>query len=62
MSDWDEMDQKYGRKVRYYPSSARVESTAYLDAQESADVFSGVDKHTDEPVTVRWTGTRYEEV
>ena len=39
------------------------EQTAYLDEPEVArDIYRGVHKHTDEPVTVRWTGTEWVEM
>lgn len=60
MTDWDERDRRYGRKVDY--RSGRETRTAYLDASLGDDRYSGTDKHTDTPVTVRWTGSGYVEV
>jgi hypothetical protein len=67
---WDEMDEKYGRKVGYWTSFVRdgvtvpYETTAYLHAETEPDTFTGTNKHSDEPVTVRWVEERerYEEV
>lgn len=47
-------------KVRYRTASGS-ESTAYLDDGESG-TRTGVDKYTDEPLTVRWDGTAWNEV
>lgn len=33
-----------------------IESTAYLDTDLGGGVWTGVNKHTDEPVTVWWSG------
>jgi hypothetical protein len=46
-------------KVRYRTESG--ESTAYLDDGES-DTRTGTDKYTDEPLTVRWDGSKWVEV
>lgn len=46
-------------KVRYRTSSGS-ESTAYLDDGESS-THTGVDKYTDEPLTVRWDGSEWVE-
>lgn len=71
---WDEMDRKYGRKVGYwrqvdwdhgnYPRGHWYETTAYLNREVEPDVYEGTNKHTDEPVRVRWNEEtdRYEEV
>lgn len=47
-------------KVRYRTDSGH-ESTAYLDDGESA-TRTGIDKYTDEPLTVRWDGSEWTEV
>lgn len=47
-------------KVRYRTESGS-ESTAYLDDGESS-TRTGADKHTNEPLTVRWDGTEWVEV
>ena len=46
-------------KVRYRTKSGS-QSTAYLDAGES-NARTGVDKYTDEPLTVRWDGSKWVE-
>jgi hypothetical protein len=49
-------------KVRYRMASG-YETTAYLDDEANVDgSYSGTNKHTDEPVTVRWTGDEWIEV
>lgn len=61
MDEWDEMDRRYGRKVDYWtPDENR--RTAYLDADLGDGRYSGTEKHSDEPVTVYWTGERYVEI
>lgn len=47
-------------KVRYHTKSGS-ESTAYLDDGER-DTRTGADKYTDEPLTVRWDGSKWVEV
>lgn len=44
-------------KVRYHTESGS-ESTAYLDDGES-DTRTGTDKYTDEPLAVRWNGSKW---
>lgn len=44
-----------------YRTTAGSESAAYLDDGES-DTRTGVDKYTDEPLTVRWDGSKWVEV
>lgn len=60
MTDWDELDRRYGRKVGY--RSGRVMRTAYLDTPLGGDRYSGTEKHSDTPVTVQWTGSEYVQV
>lgn len=71
---WTEDDRRYGRKVGYwrqvdwdggtYPRGHWHETTAYLDDEIAPDVYVGTNKHSEEPVTVRWVDERdrYEEV
>jgi hypothetical protein len=59
---WDEDDQRYGRKVDYLLLGSAFVTTAYLDDEVAPDVFVGTNKYTDAPVTVKWTGSRYEEI
>jgi hypothetical protein len=66
---WDEDDRHYGRKVAYIVLGPRfpragdlIVSTAYLDDEVAPDVFVGTNKYTDAPLTVKWTGSRYEEI
>lgn len=47
-------------KVRYRTEFGS-ESTAYLDDGES-NTRTGTDKYTDEPLTVRWDGSKWVEV
>jgi hypothetical protein len=47
-------------KVNYRTESGS-ESTAYLDDGEG-DTRTGADKYTDEPLTVRWDGSKWVEV
>jgi hypothetical protein len=47
-------------KVRYRTESGS-ESTAYLDDGES-NTRTGFDKYTDEPLAVRWDGSKWVEV
>jgi hypothetical protein len=65
MSDWDELDEKYGRKVDYWTTATAdatpLRRTAYLDTTLGEGRYSGTEKHTDTPVIVRWTGERYVE-
>lgn len=63
MSDeWDEQDQQHGRKVGYLTGDSSVCRTAYLDTYLGNGFYTGTQKHTDAPVTVRWTGEQYVEV
>jgi hypothetical protein len=49
-------------KVGYLMLSGH-ESTAYLDDDpDDLGIYHGENKHSDEPVAVRWTGERWEEV
>lgn len=50
-------------KVGYRTASGGV-STVYLldDGIKDSDEFAGIDKHTGEPVLVRWTGNTWVEV
>lgn len=49
-------------KIGYVRSSGR-ETTAYVREEPDSDgLHRGFNKHSDEPVTVRWTGGRWEEV
>jgi hypothetical protein len=47
-------------KIRYRTASGS-ESTAYLDDGEN-NTRTGFDKYTDEPLTVRWDGSKWVEV
>jgi hypothetical protein len=47
-------------KVRYSTESGS-ESTAYL-ADGEGDTRTGADKYTDEPLTVRWDGSKWTEI
>lgn len=47
-------------KVRYRTERGS-ESTAYLDDGEG-DTRTGTDKYTDEPLTVRWDGSKWVEI
>jgi hypothetical protein len=49
-----------GPKIEYHMPNGFT-SDAYLDddLREDSDIMTGVDKHTDVPVTVRWTGERW---
>lgn len=47
-------------KVRYRTESGS-ESTAYLDDGEGSS-RTGTDKYTDEPLAVRWDGSKWVEV
>lgn len=47
-------------KIRYRTEFGS-ESTAYLDDGES-NTRTGTDKYTDEPLTVRWDGSKWVEV
>lgn len=58
---WDKDDMRYGRKVRYTTLGAN-QTTAYLDGEIVPDVYVGVNKYTDEPISVLWTGEKYVEV
>lgn len=35
-------------------------SKAYVDEPESGDIWTGTNKHTDEPASVRWDSDRQE--
>ncbi len=46
-------------KIEYVLPSGHT-STAYVDKErEDQDICRGVDKHTDEPLVVRWTGEKW---
>ena len=57
-----------GDKVQYWTDGVR--RTAYLDSDlddlgedpSARRTYVGTEKHTDAPVTLRWTGERFEEV
>jgi hypothetical protein len=53
-------DEPYDVKVEYVLLSG-YSSTAYLDRRDG-DTATGVNKYTDEPVTVRWGGVRWTEI
>jgi hypothetical protein len=67
---WSADDERWGRKVGYWSTYERdgetreYETTAYLHAEVEPDVYTGTNKHSDEPVTVRWNDQRerYEEI
>jgi hypothetical protein len=46
-------------KVDYRTTSGHL-STAYLD-EPYGETAQGVDKHSDTPLTLRWTGTEWQE-
>jgi hypothetical protein len=48
-----------GVKIGYIGLSG-YRSTAYLDTGYG-DTWAGTDKYTDDPITVRWTGTEWQE-
>lgn len=53
------MTEDTGGKIDYVLLNGFT-STAYLDEMpEGRDILVGTDKHTDEPVTVRWTGEQW---
>ena len=56
MSDefWTDEDRKYGRKVGYVVAESGRVTTAYLDSHLGNGIYTGVNKHTDEPVRVQW--------
>jgi hypothetical protein len=49
-----------GPKIEYHLLNGAT-SDAYLDDEipEGREILTGVDKHTDQRVTVRWTGDRW---
>lgn len=51
-------------RVAYRPSSGPEWnlSTAFLDTEHQDGTYSGTDKYTDDPVTVRWAGSAWVEV
>jgi hypothetical protein len=52
-------DDMTGVKIGYIGLSG-YRSTAYLDTGYG-DTWAGTDKYTDDPITVRWTGTEWQE-
>jgi hypothetical protein len=57
------VDDLGGPKIEYHMPNGFT-SDAYLDDEipEVYDHLSGVDKHTEERITVRWTGERWEQL
>ena len=57
------MDDLGGPKIEYHMPNGFT-SDAYLDHEipEGRETLTGVDKHTEERVTVRWTGERWVQV
>lgn len=49
-----------GPKIEYQLPNGFT-SDAYLDDEipETPEILTGVDKHTDAPITVRWSGERW---
>lgn len=50
-----------GFKISYHALDGYV-SKAYVDEEPIGDYHHGVNKHTDDPVCVYWTGTDWIEV
>ena len=42
-------------------SGNKRRSTAYLEHEVEQDLWVGVNKHTDEPVKIKWTGEEWVE-
>lgn len=67
---WSAEDEQWGRKVGYWTTYVRDgvplprETTAYLHGELEDDIYWGTNKHTDEPIVVRWDEAlmRYVEV
>jgi hypothetical protein len=51
-----------GPKIEYQLLNGFT-SDAYLDDEpEGREILTGTDKHTDAPITVRWTGERWVQI
>ena len=55
------VDDLGGPKIEYHMPNGFT-SDAYLDDESEDEFRTGVDKHTDQRITVRWTGERWEQL